>query len=266
MKVRVETVTADDITAGYVHFGTEGRQPLVILPGLSIKSVLGSAQAIGQAYGIFEKDYEVYLFDRRNEMPEKYEIRDMAEDTVKIMKALKLEKVELFGVSMGGMIAQVIAFEHPAMVRHLVLGSTTSRIDGSGQEMFDEWISYAEKKDGRGLSEAFGSLVYSPDFYEKYKDIIINSSADASEEDFRRFITCAQGTVGFDVYDRLTEIKCPVLVLAAGKDMVLGVQASKDIAERAHGKLYVYEEYGHAAYDEAPDYKERIYRFLAEKD
>ena len=77
----------------------------------------------------------------------------------------------------------------------------------------------------------------------------------------------AKGMEGFDITDRLREIACPVLVLGSADDGVLGAGASEQIAQllgsRENCELHMYSGYGHAAYDLAPDYKERILRFLS---
>ena len=57
------------------------------------------------------------------------------------------------------------------------------------------------------------------------------------------------------------------MILGAELDQVLGVIASREIAEvlKQNGvpvELYIYEKYGHAAYDEAPDFRSRILEFL----
>ena len=53
-----------------------------------------------------------------------------------------------------------------------------------------------------------------------------------------------------------------VLVIGASEDRVVGVQASYDIAEQLQCESFIYEGYGHAAYDEAPAYLTHIKAFL----
>ena len=61
-KATVDTVKTDGFTMGYCRFGS-GDKTLVMLPGLSVQSVLGSADAVADAYQMFTDDYTVYLFD-----------------------------------------------------------------------------------------------------------------------------------------------------------------------------------------------------------
>ena len=57
-------------------------------------------------------------------------------------------------------------------------------------------------------------------------------------------------------------------MIGSKDDRVLGAEASEQIAENLKGRedvvLYMYDGFGHAAYDTAPDYKERILDFLNE--
>ena len=79
-----------------------------------------------------------------------------------------------------------------------------------------------------------------------------------TEADFERFIILGKSFDTLDIYDRLEQIHCPTLVLGAIDDKVLTAQASFEIAQKLGCACYFYEsKYGHCAFDEAPDYKQR---------
>jgi pimeloyl-ACP methyl ester carboxylesterase len=241
------TVKANGIKTEYIRFG-HGEKTLVIIPGLSVKSVLLSEEQIVSAYSPFENEYTVYLFDRRLNMPENYTVYGMANDTAAVMTALGLEDVCLFGVSQGGMIAQCIAIEHPALVSKLVLGSTAARVPGGGI-----------KADAREFLKA----LYADEFISKLGIAEALSNIEITEDEEKRFRITSKAADGFDVTDRLSRIKCPTLVIGASNDKIIPPAASAELAELTGGELYMYgAPYGHAVYDEAPDYKDRIYSFL----
>jgi pimeloyl-ACP methyl ester carboxylesterase len=54
----------------------------------------------------------------------------MARDTVTVIRALGFDQVDLFGFSMGGMIAQVIAHDEPQLVRKMILAGTGPAAQG----------------------------------------------------------------------------------------------------------------------------------------
>ena len=134
MAVRRGQVAADTFTMDYFAFG-RGKKTFVILPGLSIQSVSGAAEAVEAGYAAFSEEYTVYVFDRRLDLPPVYTIEDMARDTAEAMRALSLSDVYLFGASQGGMIALIIAARYPGLVRKLVLGPMSRK---TGREL---WIS-----------------------------------------------------------------------------------------------------------------------------
>ena len=81
-------------------------------------------------------------------------------------------------------------------------------------------------------------------------------------KDFKRFAILASAILDFDCYERLTEIKCPVLVLGGEQDKITTPKASIEIAEKINCEIHMYSEYGHAAYEEAKDFNKRVYEFL----
>ena len=71
---------------------------------------------------------------------------------------------------------------------------------------------------------------------------------------------------GFDIIKDLKEINYPVLVIGAKDDKIFGEAKAIEIAEHLKSKeLFIYDGYGHAVYDFAPDYKERILNFFSLK-
>lgn len=264
--IQIETVKTDAFTMDYFQFG-RGEKTLVILPGLSVQSVMGTAEAVADAYQILTDDFTIYLFDRRNELPVSYSIHEMARDTAEAMRVLSLENVCLFGTSQGGMIAMDIAIEHPELVQKLVLGSTSASVTEENYGTVEKWIRLAKAGNATDLYLAFGEAVYPHDVYEQSRTLLTEAAKTVTKEELHRFIILAEGMKGFDVADDLSKISCPVLAIGSSDDQVLKVNATAQIAEhlkeRSDFELYMYDGYGHAAYDTAPDYKERLLRFLA---
>jgi pimeloyl-ACP methyl ester carboxylesterase len=243
----IYTVKTDGFEMRYIKFGKGGKN-LVVIPGLSVKSVLLSEEQIVSAYSPFENDYTVYLFDRRLNMPENYTVYGMANDTAAVMTAIGLEDVCLFGVPQGGMIAQCIAVDHPALVSKLVLGSTAARAAGGGI-----------KADAR----EFLNALYADEFISKLGIAEALSNVEITDDEEKRFKITSKAADGFDLTDKLSRIKCPVLVIGASNDGIIPSSASAELAELTGGELYMYgAPYGHAVYDEAPDYKARVLEFL----
>lgn len=259
------TVQADTFTMDYLRFGN-GAKPLVIIPGLSVQSVMGSAQAITESYKLLTEDFTLYVFDRRKEVPQSYSIDDMARDTAEAIQLLGLKNVYLFGASQGGMIAMKIAINNPELVERMILGSTTADVTDSRFSVIDEWIGFAKAGNAEGLYLSFGEAVYPPSVFEQSRELLREAAKTVTPDELKHFITIAEGTRGFNVIDELQKITCPVLVIGANDDRILGGEASREIMEHISGKqnceLFMYDGFGHAAYDIAPDYRERMLKFF----
>lgn len=263
--MEIKSVNAGNGVMKYFTFGS-GSKTMVILPGLSVKSVMLSADFVAGAYETFSDEYTVYLFDRRENLPPRYSVEDMAEDTAQAMKALGLHDVYLFGASQGGMISLIIAAENAGLIKKLALGSACVSVNSGSFAVIRGWINLAKKKDGRGLFLDFGEKIYPREMFEKNKNAFAVIGESVTDDEFERFITLAEGTGEFSALGRIQGIKCPVLVLASADDAVLGRQAGEEIISAFSGRpgfsYHVYDGYGHAAFDTAPDYKERLKSFF----
>ena len=263
----ISTVKTDSFSMDYFRFG-HGDRTLVILPGISVQSVMGAADAVASAYQPLEDDFTIYVFDRRKDLPPVYTVRDMARDTAKAFRELSLDQVCLFGASQGGMMAQVIAIEYPELVSRMVLGSTSAHVKDEQFGVLEQWIGLAREGDREGLYLSFGKEIYPPEVFDEYKEALAAAAKTVTDEELKRFIILAEGTRGFDVTGELSGIKCPVLAVGVYEDGVLSADATMEIAVnldyRPDFRLYMYTGFGHAAFDTAPDYRERLLRFFTE--
>ena len=245
----------------YAVFGS-GSRPLVILPGMSLKPVTPLAGEIAKRYLIFVEKFRIYVLDRGENMPDGYTIHDMADDTAEALRELDVSSACIFGASQGGMIALSLALRYPELVDRMVLGSTWSRPNRVGMASFREWSRLG--RSGKALELIRDSIrrIYSEADGSVIEAILNAAGSSATAEELRRFAVGAEAGLVFDVFERLKELKCPILVLCAEKDSVLGAAGAKEIAERLGCEFYSYSGADHAVYDEAADYPERILRFF----
>lgn len=125
----------------FISFG-KGDKNLIIIPGLGdgIKTVKGTAIPFAFMYRIFAKKYKVYVFSRKNNLPEVYSTREMAKDLHDTMQELGIQDADVFGVSMGGMIAQYLAIDYPINVHKLVLAVTLARQNNTVKSSWKQMV------------------------------------------------------------------------------------------------------------------------------
>lgn len=256
------TVEFDGNEMNYLVFGS-GEKSFVVLPGLSIHTVMGLGEAVAKSYSRFTTEYTVYLFDRSAFLKEGYTIKDLADDTAKAMKALGIEGADIYGISQGGMIALSLAVYYPELCNRVIVASTLARTNDTFESVINNWIKLAEEKDEEGLLLSFIEDVYSENGVSAYKDVLLESNRGITDEEYERFIILANSCLNYDIYDDLDRVVSPVLVLGAEGDKVMTVNGPVEIGEKLGCSMCIYpKEYGHAVYDEAKDIKSRILEFL----
>lgn len=261
--VKCLTLKIGDADLDCVRFG-RGEKALLLLPGLSFRGVKSAPHTLAYMYRIFAREYTVYVFDKKAVIPAGYTIRDMANDVAAAMGQLRLENADVFGVSQGGMIAQYLAIDHPHLVRRLVLGVTASRKNEVMEKVINDWIAMARRNAyGEFVTDMFEKM-YSASYLKRYRWAFPILTRVGKPKDFGRFIALAGTCLTCDAYAELPKISCPVFVIGGRQDQVVTGQASEELAEKLQCRIHMYEDLGHAAYEEAADYNKRIYQFLTD--
>ena len=251
----------------YAAFG-HGERALILLPGLSdgLATVRGKALLLAQPYTRFFGRFTVYMFSRKDRMPAGYSIRDMAADQAEALRQLGIGKASVLGVSQGGMIAQLLAIDHPELVEGLVLALTAPRVNETIERNVKQWIGFAEQGRHRELMIDTAEKSYSEPFLRRYRKLYPLLGVMGRPSDYDRFLVNARAILGFDASGELGGISCPTLILGGEDDRVVGVQASYELKERIRrSELHIYPGLGHAAYEEAGDFNERVLAFLEKK-
>lgn len=260
-KPQNHAIQIDNTVMDYVTFG-KGDKPLIMIPGLNLKGVKEVAVPMSYMYRIVAEEYKVYIFDRKEDIPEGYTVRDIAGDVAYALKELGISNADVLGISQGGMIGQYLAMDYPELVHKLVLGVTLSRENPTVKEVIFRWIAMAEQGDYAAISTDMLEKMYSEEYKAKYGKLIPLLSKVGKPKDMNRFITLAKACFTCDTYEDLHKIKCPVFVIGGRRDCIVTGEASEEIAEKLGCEIYMYEDMGHAVHEEATDFNERVLEFL----
>ncbi len=183
-----------------------------------------------------------------------YTIPDMAEDASNLFAALGIAKAKVFGVSMGGMIAQELTLRHPGQVTKLVLGCTTA--GGPTAKM-------AAPEVGAQLVGAFALMqtdidkaldqilpvLYPPAFiaaHPEVKEFMKVAMKQVPPTPPASIAATAVGVQQFNAYERLDQIKCPVLIVHGELDVLVPPENAHIIKSRIpHAELFMIANAGH---------------------
>ena len=254
--------------ADFIRFG-RGERILIMLPGLGdgLKTVRGTAVPMAWMYRGFSKKFTVYGLSRRRNLPENYTTRQMAADVAAFMEELGIEKADVLGVSMGGMIGQWLGVDFPEKLRNLVLAVTcpcpNPLIDGC----IREWIALAKLGDHVTFMDSNVRKMYSESYYQQNKLGIPLVARMTKPDSYDRFYTQAEACLNHDALAELGRITARTLVIGGEKDICLGGDASRQMAKVIPGaRLHMYEDWGHGLYEEARDFNRVVMDFLLEEE
>ena len=229
-------MTLANVNGINIDYRVEGQgEPLVMISGAGADKSSFRSQT-----NEFRKYYRTITFDSRgvgrSDKPAgPYTIKMMVDDTIGLMDYLGIEKAHILGVSMGGMIAQELAINHPERVNKLVLGCTFARKDetsGWSKEFDDAIMAYVrssqDKASQRRLAYALMDLQINNWINRAFILPLIKvairfmPSSPGADAQF-----AAVGT--HDTADRLGMIKAPTLVMTGTEDRLINPVSSEVI-------------------------------------
>jgi pimeloyl-ACP methyl ester carboxylesterase len=164
----------------------------------------------------------------------------MASDAAAVLDAAGIESAHVFGVSMGGMIAQELALQYPARVRSLILGCTAAGGPTAvrAEQEAIQMLMRREKMSPEQAAEASVPFIYDPATPRERidEDIAVRRPWFPSPAGYAAQL---QGILGWEAYSRLGQIAAPTLVIHGESDRLVPPGNAKLIAERIPGAKLV---------------------------
>jgi 3-oxoadipate enol-lactonase len=215
-------------------------EPLLLIMGLGYPSDMW-----WRTRPVLDGHYRTIVLDNRGSgrsevPPGPYPIHLMAADAAAVLDAAGVEGAHVFGISMGGMIAQELALEFPQRVRSLILGCTAA----GGPTAIRAEPEVTELLMNRGAMTPEQSAVAAiPYVYDR------DTARDRIEEDLaiRRawfpklegYVAQLQGILGWESYSRLPQLNVRTLVIHGETDRLVPLGNAELIAERIPGAKLV---------------------------
>lgn len=211
-------------------------QPLLLIMGLGYPSEMWYRVLPG-----LSSRYRTVIFDNRgvgksDEAPGPYSIALMAEDSRAVMDAAGVEQAHVFGISMGGMIAQELALMHRTRVRALVLGCTncggTESVIAS-PEVFEVVRARATMQAEEGAWSMVPYIYDASTPRERVEeDIAIRIRTYPAEESYNAQL---QAILSWGSFDRLKSITAPTLVIHGESDQLVPPENGRILAREIPG-------------------------------
>jgi pimeloyl-ACP methyl ester carboxylesterase len=180
-------------------------------------------------------------------------VEEMARDAIAFIRVLGLDKVDLFGFSLGGGVAQLVALQAPDLVRRMILAGTGPR-GGEGIDEILKIAAIANLKAALTLKDSRNYLFFprTPEGKRAAKDYFSRLKERKTGRDKRISLQARLAQVkairaaGRSDPDDLSRITRPVLVANGDHDLMVASSHSADMARRLpNARLAIYPDSGH---------------------
>lgn len=238
-----------------LYWDEEGQgEPLLLIMGLGYTSCMWHRTRPGLA-----QHFRTIAFDNRgvglsSVPPGPYSIATMASDAAAVLDAAGIASAHVFGVSMGGMIAQEFALQCPARTRSLVLGCTSA----GGPSAVRAETNVIDILLARGMTPEQARDAILPYIYDEA------TPREKIEEDVRLrqpwlpspegYMAQLQGILLWESYSRIDRITVPTLVIHGKSDALVPPGNGELLASRILGaKLVLLEHASHLFLTDQPE-------------
>lgn len=234
----------DGVRLHHEMHGAEGAIPLLLLQGMGgeIAGWRRILPGLAEAFRVVALDFRG---NGRSDKPDApASMTEHAADALAVLDALEIARTHVFGVSLGGMVAQVLALDHPERVLGMVLGCTSA-----GPRLAARGASRAPK------GPPYRAL-YAPGFPEAHPDHVAEDlfAGAPTRQPAAARRRHREAMAGFDAWDRLGEIRAPTLVIHGSRDQLLDPENARRLAAAIPGsRLHLVEGAGHMLHSERPE-------------
>ncbi len=263
-------IDEEGLTGGQpgLHWESHGEgPPVMLIMGLGL-----SGGAWWRTVPVLSRRFRVITFDNRGVGRSKsgtfaYTTEAMADDAVSVLDAAGIDSAHVYGISLGGMVAQQLGLRHPRRVRSLVLGATHPggpRAVAPDREVRD----FFRRRPSLPPEEAAWASVpynYGPTCRRRHGGRIAEDIAQRLAHPFPADAYRAQLYAAslHNCLGRLERIEVPTLIVHGRHDRLIPVANAELMAERlAHAELEILEHSGHLYPTEQPDVDETISAFI----
>lgn len=251
--VQTRSISAGGVNFTYRELGPKGGTPVVFFVHLAGNMDNWDPRIID----VIARDHHVVTFDNRGigsssgQTPDNMEA--MADDADSFVRAMGFQKIDIFGFSLGGMVAQAFVLKHPELVRKLVL-TGTGPAGGKGIDQVARVTYYdilrglltgADPKEFLFFNRNATGKSAARAFVNRLKERSVNRETPVSVKVLRTQLAALKKW-GRQAPADLSKITQPTLIANGDNDRMVPSELSADLHRRIKGsELVIYPDSGH---------------------
>jgi 3-oxoadipate enol-lactonase len=220
-----------------IYYEVEGEGPSVCLVhpvGLDSGCWDAQVAALAPRFRVLRVDLRGH--GQSDASPPAYSLSDFAADVHALLRQLGLAPAHLIGLSLGGMVAQVLALEHPADVRSLVLADTNSTLPPEARRAMVERGEAARRGGMANILDSTLSRWFTPGFMGS--EVVSRTRTRLLTDDVDGWATAWRAISELDTEPRLPEIRVPTLVIIGENDLSVPVSRARAMADSIPGAAF----------------------------
>ena len=193
---------------------------------------------------LLERDFQVLRFDTRghggSDAPAgSYTLEQLVDDTIGILDALDFDRVHWVGLSMGGMIGQGLALDHPDRIERLVLADTAAIIPDEAQPLWQERLDAVQREGMQAVAESTLERWFTPSYLEQNPPGIDQIRQQILITPVAGYVGCSEAIRHLNYLSRLSVIEAPTLIMVGADDLGTPVAASEAMHAQIKGSRLV---------------------------
>jgi len=244
-------IAAGDITLNYELEGTG--TTLVLTHGLgdTLHFWDNVMPALAEHHTVLRWDVRGFGLSDKPAGP--YTAALLTDDLAALLAALDIADAHVTGLSMGGVIAQRLALDHPSRVRSLVLVSSSSEVGPQGTARWQRLADSIEQR-GFGSGARDASRAFSPIFAAAHPDVVAAAGTQTASNDPAAYAAAARAMSDYHWTAELPRLRLPVLILQGLADQLTPPGGSVKMHRALPAsRLLMIPDTGHSLSIERPD-------------
>ncbi len=218
----------------------------MIAPGLS-----ASSTSFPWLVDALAQTHDIVIFDPRGvgqttPRARPFRLQDVAEDAIAILDAEEIDRVHLLGISMGGMVAQYIALDHPDRLLSLALCCTTCGMPGGVRpshhvikQLVGGVLARSKVRSTTAVAERFGGILFAADTPLERRAAFFEPRVRGHRPTTGGLLAQLGAVLRHSTHARLPQISAPTTVFAGEEDTLVPPENGNVLAQRIPGAAQI---------------------------
>lgn len=247
------------------HYEISGSGPWITLS----HSLACSSEMWKPQVEVLKKHFTVLSYDTRGHGKTEattgpYTLEQLADDVHGLLVHLGVKKTHWMGLSMGGMIGQVLAIRHPECLDKVIIADSTGKAPPNGVAMWAERAQIARDKGMTALVEPTLGRWFTEPFHASHPQVLKEIGALIASTPVEGYASCCAAIGQIDNLEGIKKLHHNALIMVGDKDLATPVAASEAIHNSWNGsKLVVIKDAAHLSnLEQEKTYNESMIEFL----